>query len=106
MWKVIFDFVVGHWKAISFGSVVSGLGILARFWTWFRQRGVKHLARKLRAYADEAKRKNPNIFAFPRQTLAEHLGHSEKKTGEVLEFMEEKGWATKVRFPVDCWQIK
>jgi len=106
MWQVISDFVVGHWKLLSLGSsIVSIAGILARVWAWFKQRRVKRFARKVRTYADEVKRKNPNLFAFPRQHLAERLGRSRKRIGEVLEFMEDKGWAVKVRFPADYWQI-
>jgi hypothetical protein len=105
MWQATAHFVAAYWKLISFGSIASGIGMAVRASAWFKQRGVKSLSRRVREYADEVRRKNPNLFAFPRKHLAEQLGCSVQRMGEVLEFMEEKGWAVKVRFPVDCWQI-
>jgi hypothetical protein len=105
MWQAIAHFVVTYWKLISFGTIFTGIGMVVRTSAWFKQRGVKSLARRVLYYTDEVRRKNPNLFAFPRQHLAEQLGCTAKRMGEVLEFMEEKGWAAKVRFPVDCWQI-
>ena len=105
MWQAIAHFVVTYWKLISLGSIVSAIGMAVRASAWFKQRGVKSLARRVRGYADEVRKKNPNVFAFPRPHLAKQLGCTARRTGEALEFMEEKGWAVKVRFPVDCWQI-
>ena len=105
MWQVIAHFVVTYWKLISFGTIFTGIGMVLRTSVWFKQRSVKSLARRVRDYADEVRRKNPNLFALPRQHLAEQIGCSARRMGEVLEFMEDKGWAVKVRFPVDCRQI-
>ena|SRR5882757_9342247 len=105
MWQVIAHFVVTHWGLISFGTILTGIGMVLRATAWFKLRVVKSMSRRVRSYSDEVRRKNPNVFAFPRQHLAEQLGCPAARMGEVLEFMEEKGWAAKVRFPVDCWQI-
>ena len=105
MWQAIAHFVVTHWRLISFGTIFTGIGMVVRATAWSKQRGVKSVSRRVRSYSDEVRRKNPNVFAFPRQHLAEQLGCTAARMAEVLEFMEEKGWAVKVRFPVDCWQI-
>ncbi len=105
MWQAIAHFVSTYRTLISLGSILTGIGMAVRASAWFKQRGVRSLARRVRNYVDEVRRKNPNVFAFPRQHLAEQLGCTARRMGAVLEFMEEKGWAVKVRFPVDCWQI-
>jgi hypothetical protein len=105
VWQTLMHFVVSHWKLISVGGIVSGFGGMFKVWTWFKQRAVHSLARRVRNYADEVRRKDPNVFAFPREHLAEQLGCDSKRMAEILEVMEEKGWAVKVDFPADCWKI-
>ena len=80
-------------------------GLLVRIWNFVKQRGVKKLAWILREYADRVRQKQPNIWAFPRPVLTRQLGSSGHRIREVLEFMEEKGWAVKARNPADCWHI-
>ena len=80
-------------------------GLLVRIWDLVKQRGLKKLAWILREYADCEREKEPNMWAFSRAALTRQLGSSGHRIREVLEFMEEKGWAVKVRSPVDCWQI-
>ena len=80
-------------------------GLLERLWNSVKQGRLKKLAWNLRDYADSEKRKEPNLYAFSRAALTRQLGQSSHRIREVLEFMEEKGWAVKVRFPVHYWQI-
>lgn len=87
---------------IPIGSVS---GLLVRVWDLVKQRGLKKLAWNLREYADREKGRKPNLYCISRAALARQLGRSAHRVCEVLEFMEEKGWAVKVRNRVDCWQI-
>ena len=80
-------------------------GVLVRVWDFVKQRSLKKLAWILREYADREKQKEPNMWAFSRAALTRQLGSSGHCIREVLEFMEEKGWAVKARFPMDCWHI-
>jgi hypothetical protein len=105
MWQIISEFVINHWRVISFGSIISGGGVLVRVWAWYKQRRVQSLSRKIRIYADEVKRKHPNLLGIPRLHLAEQFHCSGERIREALEHMETRGWAVKVRYPVDCWQI-
>jgi hypothetical protein len=80
-------------------------GILVRIWGWVKEARLKRPAWSLREYADRERQKEPNIYAFSRAALAKQLGKNAHRIREVLEFMEEKRWAVKVRHPADCWQI-
>jgi hypothetical protein len=87
---------------VSIGNIS---GPLFRIFDFFRLRELTRLARSLRDYADEVRRTEPNLFAFSRAQLAIRLGQSAHRIREVLEFMEERGWAAKVRYPADYWQV-
>ena len=80
-------------------------GPLMRVWDFVRLRGLKKLAWTLREYADREKQKEPNIWAFSLAALTRQLGRSGHRIREVLEFMEERGWAVKARNPAGCWHI-
>jgi len=80
-------------------------GVLVRIWDSVKQAGLKKFAWTLRDYADREKQKEPNMWAFSRAALTRQLGRNGHRIREVLEFMEEKGWAVKARNPVDCWHI-
>jgi hypothetical protein len=80
-------------------------GLLVRAWDLVKQRGLKKLAWILREYADREKQKEPNMWAFSRAALTRQLGSSGHRIREVLEFMEEKGWAVKAQRPAGCWHI-
>ena len=80
-------------------------GVLVRIWDSVKERGLKDLAWGIRDYADMVRRKEPNIYAFSRPALERQLGKNARRIREVLEFMEQRGWAEKVRNPADCWQI-
>jgi hypothetical protein len=88
---------------VPIGSLLS---FAAKAWETLRTRSLKALAWNLRDYADQQKRKEPNLYCFSRAALARQLGRNSQKIREVLEFMESQGWAQKVRLPVDCWQVK
>jgi len=85
------------------GNVIGGL--VGKVWDAVREAPLKKLAWDLRDYADQERRKEPNAYAFPRAALANRLGKKAFRIREVLEFMEERKWAAKVRYPADCWQI-
>jgi hypothetical protein len=80
-------------------------GLLVRIWESVNEHGLKDLAWSLREYADMERRKEPDMYAFSRSALARRLGKNAHRIREVLEFMEQKGWAVKVRHPADCWQV-
>jgi hypothetical protein len=97
-------------KLISFGGVGGAFPVVTWIWNYFKSKRLLKCARILRKYADKQKRIEPNIVGFPRGTLAQELGTKlglkyAFMTDDVIEFMEEKGWATKINYPPGCWQI-
>jgi hypothetical protein len=80
-------------------------GLAVKVWEAINLRGLKKLAWTLRDYADLVRHKEPNLHGFPKSTLATVLGNSGHRIREVLEFMEQKGWAVKKHSPADCWDI-
>jgi len=45
------------------------------------------------------------VWAFSWAALTRQLGSSGHRIREVIEFMEEKGWAVKARNPAGYWHI-
>jgi len=80
-------------------------GAVVKVLDGWNQRGLRKLAWCLRDYADGEKRKEPKLYCISRTALARQLGRSANRIREVLEFMEARGWAVKVRNLVDSWQI-
>jgi len=80
-------------------------GLLVRVWDAVRRSGLSKLAWRLREYADSKKREAPNLYAFSRAALVRELGRYANRFRDVIEFMEERGWAVKVKNPPDHWQI-
>jgi len=74
---------------------------------WLKEQSLLRCARKLREYSANERKKEPNIHCFPRDTLREVLARQgdERVTDDVLEFMELKGWAGRVKHPPDCYWI-
>jgi hypothetical protein len=106
MWQAALTFVLAHWmKLLSGVTFVSFCSFITRWLSTRKQAKLKKLARRLRYYADEVRMKEPNVKFFPEKSLAAQLGDDAKDITEVLEWMEEKGWAVRVEYPVGCWRI-
>jgi hypothetical protein len=95
---------------ISDGKVV--LDIVMKFFGYVKEdKQAKHkkligeCAQVLRNFAASARTKQPNLYCFPKQILARQLGSHASLIDEVIGFMEEKGWASKVVNPADCWKV-
>jgi hypothetical protein len=70
----------------------------------FKQRKLKKLAWILRDYAAKQRATNLNIIAFGTESLANQLGNHSSLIREVIEYMEEKGWAKRPKYG-DSWEI-
>lgn len=101
-------------KPVILGAIITvGVGICAFIATkafpavirWWKERRINKLSWSIRDHAAKEKTKEPNIHCFPRETLISILGKDAKYFREVIESMELKGWARRVRHPADCWDI-
>jgi hypothetical protein len=70
-----------------------------------REQKLIRCARVLRKYSVDRRRLEPNIHCFPRTELYYAIKEHNCDLDDLLEFMEAKGWAQKVRHPPDCFWI-
>jgi hypothetical protein len=67
---------------------------------------ILECARKIRAYADQQRKAQRNeLWCIHKDRIRVELGEHSALTDEVIEFMEEKGWAVKANYPPECWRI-
>jgi hypothetical protein len=85
---------------------IGGVGAFAMsIWRWRKNKRLKRLSRELISFARTQRKNEPNIYCHPTSQLAQQLGKESFLIEDVLDFMREKGWATPMKNPPDCWQI-
>ena len=67
---------------------------------------VGDCAQVMRNFAAEWRRKQPNAYCVPKDRFTMQLGAHADLVDEVIDYMEQKGWAVKVKFPADCCDIR
>lgn len=99
------------WQIIT--AIFTGIGIFAAGWkpvigslSWWKSRRLRYYAQWFREYSDSIKEMEPNHLGFPRESIESYFKGKLPfyiKPMDVVEFMEEKHWAKKVR--ADCWRV-
>jgi hypothetical protein len=75
-------------------------------WRLLVHRKLLKCARLLRAKAEGIRRMSSNPAPqFTTKMLMGYLAKDAKRIDRVLELMEEKGWARKIRNTVGLWEI-
>lgn len=95
------------WKIFVVGTIGTLMG--PAMFRWFKQSRMRHYARMLREYCDLLKSLDSDFSHLPFHMIENKLRGLGLpfylKTRDVIEFMEEKGWATKMMTPPNCWRI-
>ena len=102
----IWTWIIAYRGWISASSIAAISGGVWQMLNLFKKRKLLRYARILRAFAQRMRILSPShVDSFPIKLLGDQLGKERKILDDLMEFMEEEGWAKKVDYPPGNWKI-